>query len=455
MRSFAKASVLVGCFLLFSMWVLQGCHEMPPDMYAYNEPEVSDGDSEWDGQLPSDMDQEGEGISGDEDSPLPDGDLDVIDSEKQPLVRCATLVSDDSVGDSWNRIAYSMAVFNDKLYVGTLNGEGGSVFSQRPNSTHGAEILVYDGQSWETVVTDGLQSPNNFAVSELVVHDGRLYAGTMNYVTGAEVWYTTDGSNWQLMADYGFGASENRAVASMMSYNGSLYVGTENPFGGGQILKWESGRFMTRVTGGFDNPSNTAISSMTEFLGYIFAGTTNVVAAELYRFDGVNYTQLVGLADVESVPPGHTSIEAMRLFKRNLVFTTGNQLTGFGVFYTKDGANFNKIGDDGFGDGRMSTGWALEIFDDTLMMGCMNQGALFSTYQQGAALYRSGNGLDYSQLVGEDDRWAPEGFGDERNYGFPSMAVYRDKLYLGTSQCFFCNGSEKPQIWMIESPSCR
>jgi hypothetical protein len=72
-----------------------------------------------------------------------------------------------------------MAVYNSKLYVGTWN------------PATGAEVWRYNGTAWNQVNTDGFGDANNMAASSMAVDYNSLYVGTQNLITGGEVWLLT------------------------------------------------------------------------------------------------------------------------------------------------------------------------------------------------------------------------------------------------------------------------
>jgi hypothetical protein len=82
----------------------------------------------------------------------------------------------DGFGDANNLRTNGMAVYNSRLYVGT------------ENNTTGAEVWEHDGVAWAQVNVDGFGDANNLRTNGMAVYNSRLYVGTRNDTTGTEVW---------------------------------------------------------------------------------------------------------------------------------------------------------------------------------------------------------------------------------------------------------------------------
>jgi hypothetical protein len=108
-------------------------------------------------------------------------------------------VADEGIA-GFQRIQYgamASAVFNDgsgnRLYIGTSD------------PVRGCRVLRYDGpnpDNWTQVSADGFGDANNTQVSCMTVyaHGGTtyLYAGTLNKITGCEVWRSAGGGGHSL-----------------------------------------------------------------------------------------------------------------------------------------------------------------------------------------------------------------------------------------------------------------
>jgi len=144
----------------------------------------------------------------------------------------------------------------------------------------------------------------------------------------------------------------------------------------------------------------------------------------------------------------------MATISTRFIFATTNATDGFALYYTENGTSYDLLASGGLGTPRQAYGWSFAEFGNRLFFGTYNQGTLFSPFNDGAGLYRSRDGLNYFELSGDQGFWSDEGFGNDQNYGIPSMAVYRDRLYLGTAQCYFCLNRQGLEIWEVRDANC-
>jgi hypothetical protein len=311
-------------------------------------------------------------------------------------------------GNRFNLYAWSMQVFQDRLYVGTFN------------QTTGGEIWAYDGTQWQQVLQRSLPETGNEGFRSMIVFDGHLYAGTYNTARGAEVWRTPDGVHWtQLVAD-GFGDRNNSAMHSMAVFRKQLYIGTKNQDTMLQVWRTADGEHFEQVVGpdsavpgGFGIPSNNATMSMYVYDGMLYIGTGN--------FDKD------GLAD-----------------------------RGFGVYRTRDGIRYGTINANGAGDIDNRFAWRFIEYEGQLWLGMGNFNILAGEGGQ-AARSPDGGRASWQMMVGKNGAYAPTGFGNWINWGVRSFAVYHDKLYVGTAQCWkpwcaqYVTGTE---IWEWSGEAC-
>ncbi|MBI4752589.1 MAG: PQQ-like beta-propeller repeat protein [Acidobacteria bacterium] len=95
--------------------------------------------------------------------------------------------------------AISLAVYDNKLFVGTANT---------------GLVHQFDGTTWSSVWVT-----SEPILTELEVHDGKLYLGTN---PGGHI-YAFDGSSWSLCFD-----SPEETVGALASFNGMLFAGTSS-----------------------------------------------------------------------------------------------------------------------------------------------------------------------------------------------------------------------------------
>jgi hypothetical protein len=127
--------------------------------------------------------------------------------------------STNGFGDNENIYAWGMEVFNDSLFVGTFNAKG-SFMILKPGTKKDMRLLMaeamlrqksegcevwktFDGMQWIQVVGDetllgmdgvanGFGDVNNSGIRSISTHtvnsEETLFIGTMNHVTGCEIW---------------------------------------------------------------------------------------------------------------------------------------------------------------------------------------------------------------------------------------------------------------------------
>ena len=204
--------------------------------------------------------------------------------------------------------AMASAVFND--------GSGNHLYIGTSDPIRGCRVLRYDSpnpDNWTQVSADGFGDANNTQVSSMAffAHGGTtyLYAGTMNKITGCEVWRTAGVgglpyTDWMQVNADGFGAAANDEATSMIGLGASLYVGTANP-GGGQLLLTAGvggppyADWALSAAPGFGNAANIAITALapfTSFNGWLHAGTRNLAGCEVWALTPGGWARVDALA---------------------------------------------------------------------------------------------------------------------------------------------------------------
>jgi hypothetical protein len=364
------------------------------------------------------------------------------------LAQCFTQVNDDGWGSSANLYAWSQVTFNNQLYVGTFNPD------------EGAQILRYDGVNWETVVTAGLNSPNNTGVRNLVIFGDALYAGTRNDVDGAEVWRTTDGVNWEVVVSGGFGTNLNSAVRAMYVYKQRLFVGLQAEGAGlGQLWLSRNGDSWSPVIlNGFQG-DNKSIHVLEQFGPWLYAGTKNsTTGLQIWRTSNArDWENVVGpLSGTESGfgIPSNNVVFDLHVFDGMLYVGSGNWDFGFSVFRSADGLNFTQVGTLGFGQSDSAYAWRFHTFNNQLWFGAMNKN--FWAGKAGS-IYRTDDGVTWETLVGAGGTYFNYGFDDWKNWGIRTFEEFNGDLYIGTAQCWFefckpwMTGAE---IWKYTVEAC-
>ncbi len=338
-------------------------------------------------------------------------------------------VNINGFGDPDNVGVYSLSPFGDALYAGTVNWDtGGEIWRM--------------SSPWTAVITGGLGYTYNVGIDHLVEFKSYLYAGTWADPTnGGEVW-RNDGLNWTRVVSQGFGDQTNAEVFRFAVFSDTLYASTWSYTDTHGTEIWRSGSgnvgdWTRVVTNGFGDADNECATALEVFNGYLYAGTwadeTN--GGEVWRSgDGLNWTRVVsqGFGDTNN-----EAIASFAVFNDYLYAGTRNDSTGGQVWRCSVTSGCNENSDwgqvigDGFGDANNTRAFALIVSGDYLYCVTWN----FTT---GAEVWRTDDGTNWEQ-VGSD------GFGDSNNWctnGDNSVTIFNDRLYIGTWN--YANGGE---VW--------
>jgi parallel beta-helix repeat protein len=197
-----------------------------------------------------------------------------------------TQVNSDGFGNSYNARAYNMVEHSGKLFVGTYNTSTG---------TEVWSTAAFEGPpftDWNQVNTDGFGNSNNSLTRSMAVYGTKLYVGTDNGTTGAEVWRTAGTgtppfSDWTQVNSDGFGNSSNTAAKSMAEHNGNLFVGTDNSSTGGEVWEYNGSSWAQANNDGFGDPNNFYANSMAVLNNGLYVGTYNTSTGAEVRVKGV------------------------------------------------------------------------------------------------------------------------------------------------------------------------
>jgi len=157
----------------------------------------------------------------------------------------------------------SMAYFNGHVYAGTKNSNkfditGPSNGCEVWRSQNGTVWTPVVGPG--AAVTGGFGSTNNYGATSMAVYKNKLYVGTAN-TSGVEVWSSSDGTTWGIEGTL-IGAN-NVIASSMAVYGGILYVGTYNGATGCEVHVFDGTTWLQDITS--IGAANDDVSSMTVY----------------------------------------------------------------------------------------------------------------------------------------------------------------------------------------------
>jgi len=335
-------------------------------------------------------------------------------------------ITNSGFGKKTNLATRGMAVYNDELYIGTHNVKLPKFFEEKfPRLYENISQLLpnilpkYLNRIFFLKTIYGLKSYLRDNSLRKLLHL------MVRRSEGCEIWkynYTTDsltqvvGDNSITGVKAGFNYTFNCLATVIVEFNGKLYVGTWNtPIGslqdprrkGAEMWRYDGKNWEqvvgndALVKGGFGNFNNAGISCMEVFNGYLYAGTMNwgysiFGGCEIWRTqDGLQWEKVVAHG-----------------FKQNMSLI--DILKGVSNTYV----------------------WSMEIFQNQLYVGTFNSCYKFFLNQgMGAQLWRTSCGRIWSKvdLPTSIDGVYQDGFGSPENYGIRTMAVYKDELYIGTA----------------------
>ncbi len=365
------------------------------------------------------------------------------------------------LGNANNQDAWSSAMYQSKLFVGTVN------------MASGCEVYSFDGENWATEVgagapgtttAPGFGNAANVRVASMLVYGYDLYVGTDNAATGCEVW-RYDGATWTQIVGAlptaiigsGFGNPANWDASAMAVYGTDLYVGTFS-WGGCEVWSFDGttwtqvvGALPTAIIGPGFGTGCIVIRTLEGFGTDLFAGTGSPGGCEVWSLNGITWTAQVSADPTAPLGRGfgnvaNTDVMDMAVYGSNIYAGTSNWGSGSEV-WRYDG--FNWIQDvgaqptaligSGFGNAGNTEAIQLEVYDSRLFAGTLNN--------VGCEVW-SFDGTAWTQEVGGGAPGTPTGpgFGDANNSAAVSMAALNDRLYIGTK-----NNTAGCEVWSYRS----
>jgi len=328
-------------------------------------------------------------------------------------------VYNDSDGGTSNNVD-DIATYYGHLYI-ALWGTSGPA----------ARVKRYDGgTSWTQVNTTSFGDSENYRVLSLAPFDDRLYAGTYNPSTGAEVW-AYNGTAWIQVNTDGFGDPLLYYCDELCAYDGSLYAGVYSNYDGCRVFRYDGGTSWTQVNNpGFGDNNNTHIHAMTPWMGYFWVGTENTTTgAEIWQYDGSSWVQ----ENVDGFGNGDCECWSFAVYDIRLYASTGNSPTRGKVYRHNSYDSWTQVSSNGLGSNHNYAVLSLVNYKGKLYAGTRrlndNPGCEVWSY----------NGSTWAQ---ENEN----GFGDPNNSEATSMTVLNSWLYVCTE------GGPTAQIWRATDP---
>lgn len=351
-----------------------------------------------------------------------------------------------------NRYAWSSGVLQGQLYVGTWNVQvdyltllqaliNGSFDPNNPLAgtgllrSRGGEIWRYDGGYHWTQVYKAV--PEDMGFRSMFTWNNTLYTAAANYQTGAKILCSTNGTTWHQLAGGPIANPYNVSIRTFAQYNNALIIGTENNTQGAEVWAYANGSW-TQLGGSLPDP---AVGSLLVHQGKLYAGSWDFSDRfALFAYDAANNTW----NDITPVFPNAanlTNLGVMKLvnFQNQMYLTTVNYRDGFTMLRsaTPDQPDsWEVITTNGLGCKDNAYGWDAVEFQGKLWLGTFNSGLYGGIYAPlplpldgRAQLWESADGLHWHLVNGD-------GFGSRFTYGFRTLTVANDRLFLGTASNF-------------------
>ncbi|NPV60767.1 MAG: hypothetical protein HPY75_14050 [Actinobacteria bacterium] len=311
--------------------------------------------------------------------------------------------------------------------------------------------------TWAQEATGGFGNPANVSARASAVYNSRLYVGTDNGA-GLEI-LSYDGETWRqevggsAAVGAGFGNAANFNAASMIVHDSLLWVGTSNNVTGCEVWRFDGtnwtqvvGALSTALVGpGFGNPGNLEAYSMAVYGNELYVGTFCWGGCEVWRFDGTSWTQEVG--GVATPGPGFGTgcivAESMAVYGTELFVGTGSPAGGEiwsfngAVWTQRVGALPGTPTGIGFGNLANTDVSDMAVYGTSLFAGTNND-------TTGIEIW-AWDGASWTPLVaGLPAAIIGSGFGNPANITCMQLKVYDSRLFAGTYNLSGC------EVWSYD-----
>lgn len=334
----------------------------------------------------------------------------LVGAEKTFATSWEQVASAGLEGDPINNAISRLVSFNGYLYASITNPfDGAKVFRSS------------NGTTWTKVSADGFGDVD-CTDAILHVHGDAIYAGTVGASTPCSKLYKSiNGTTWTQVGTDGFGDAGNDGVTSMVTFNNQLYVGTMNGVTGTEIFRLEENGTLTQVNSdGFGLDANSETWALTIFGGAIYAGVgQSSVAGQAQIWKSLNGSDWEKIMDGGFGDNGNQRITTFFTFNGRLYAGLLNAVSGAEIWRSISDTSWEQVNGDGFGDSNNYwPGDTVAIINGTIYVGVRND-------VTGCELYLSTNGETWTQE-------GSSGFGDVDNFALYAI-TFDGRIYLGIS----------------------
>lgn len=319
-------------------------------------------------------------------------------------------------GKPWpsNSLISNLIVFERRLYASIAD-------ASEPGAAAHVFRLSDDERSWEDCGRLGTDETIP-SVMSMVVHDGKLYAGT-----GAWDWFRAfgedgdhpaprstrvyvyeGGQTWRDLGEVGKGSR----VLCLSSFSGSLYAGLDS-VGGGKLFRFDQHRWID-----CGSPDGRNLENLMPCYGALHIATHG----NIYRYDGENKFVLIG-----HEPHGINQIHALHVYDGRLVAGTWPQ--GYILRHASNGKweITGRLGLPPSQAEEINETNDLEYHNGALYAGLLPLAELYRYERDGhwARIAQLGRRADFTKERANIASWMR----------LTAMASYRGRLFVGTGSC--------------------
>lgn len=383
-------------------------------------------------------------------------------------------INEPGFGDLANQYSFSMASFQDHVFIGTLNspafmfntfffffgiGTIGplTVFDSNGSQVYRGTRRTSNEWTFERVLDFGDSNKNNFGSRKMLVVGDFLYLATANHIDGLEIWQTSgSGDVWNQVSESGFGDASNISGRSLAVCGDHLYAGVENRDTGAQVwrhrittngdLDVDGSSWEVVMGDGFGDDFNFFVSELVVYKNRLYGSTLNGLnGGQLWRTeemcDSLSTTSNEDIVFENVITGGFGSrlnsgiLTLFNLDDKALFLGTVNYIGGSSLYKDvpgSDGSEFEAVFKRGFTSIFNSYIWAMESYQGRVYIGTYNQlGSIFpwSTFHL-FSFVLDDTTLEVEDLTVENRH----GFSSNGQYGIRNMVAHDNEscMVMGT-----------------------
>jgi hypothetical protein len=194
------------------------------------------------------------------------------------------VVVPDAFGYAENQGINLLTVFNDRIYAATVDTVTGAQIWRSDTGDEG---------DWEDVTPGNLAMPAHFYANDSQVYHDMLFMTTnVITVTGvSQVWFTQDGVNWEDGPMDIFTCEPNCVGSNLVVFSDTLYMGTYNYITGGELWSTDNGITWT-MNAKVADPTWMGMDPLEAYDGYLYISLNDINWAPgrlLRTKDGVTF----------------------------------------------------------------------------------------------------------------------------------------------------------------------